>query len=139
MIPWAPLFLGLALCIALTAIGRGFWEALTFTVIACLMGYLTADFASSRPKPLWLEMRAARDATVLWHREEPGERILVMLETAGGPRYFSLPWSDATARQLQQAESAAEGRPVRMGQGSLDDQERMFYPDPQESRPEKTP
>ena len=97
-----------------------------------------------RPKPLTLEWRSPSNVQVLSAAPVENKAIYVWLSLPGSsePRAYTLPWSQKSAQELQDAMNKAEadGTEVKMAmltEGSRQDGEPMFYAAPQPSLPEK--
>jgi hypothetical protein len=120
--------------------------ALTTTALFLLVGYVSLVDLLSRPKPVdmeWAHANAA-DAAVLGVHMEEDKAIYLWLgfEGAEEPRAYVLPWDQETAKQLHDAQRAAEaeGTGVRVQlpfETSLDERERRFYAEPQPPQPAK--
>lgn len=97
----------------------------------------------ARPKPINMEWRSPAEAEVLWYRLEEGVALYFILHMPQGPRFYVMPWDGAAAEKLLQAgrESEKTGGTLRMSkpfEPSLsDDDERLFYSDPQPAPPPK--
>lgn len=100
------------------------------------------------PRPVALDaLRAsAEEATVQGVVLEPDRAIYLWLSLPGSEQPIALaaPWSEPLARQIVEAQAKAkkDGRAVkaklkRLYEPTLDDQEPMFYPEPQPALPEK--
>ena len=108
--------------------------------------YLSYAHLMSRPKPVSLEWwhQGASEATVVGSRMREGEAIYLWIELADTdePRAYKLPWQQELAKQLYGAEREAQanGTKVQMRlpfQERPDDQEPLFYAQPQPSLPPK--
>ncbi len=142
-----------ALAAALANIGvwspRRLWVKLSAVVaVAFFLPVTYGAFSEllSRPKPVGIEwaQRTVPEAVVLGSRTIEDKAIYLWLGLKGQqePRAYALPWSKNLARQLHaaQKEAKAEGRSVMMRQPferSLDQMERVFYPEPREAPPPK--
>jgi len=97
-----------------------------------------------RPKPFRLEWRSPSNIQVLSAAPVENQAIYVWLSWPGAsePRAYTLPWSERSAQELQDAMNKAEanGTEVQMAmlaQGSREPGEPMFYAAPQPPLPEK--
>lgn len=108
--------------------------------------YLGLNGMMSRPKPMSLEWyrASAEDANVIAATMIEGEAIYLWLRVPqdSEPRSYRMPWSEEAARQLAEAQHAAEsnGREVMMRKPfqSMQGAERpIFYPEPQPPLPAK--
>lgn len=117
-------------------------------VLALLMPtvYLGLNAMLSRPKPVSIEWLAApdEDAKVVAAYMDEDEAIYLWLKLAGEgePRAYRMPWHEQRARELHEAQQAAEqaGTEVVMRKPfARDDRESppMFHPEPQEAPPPK--
>lgn len=125
--------------------------AVKATALATASLFLPLAYASladllSRPKPVDLEwwQAGAEEATVLGSvlQEDQGIHLWLQLPDLAEPRGYVLPWSRATAENLQAAQREAEqqGGDVRMRlpfEPSLDQREPKFYAPPQPALPPK--
>jgi hypothetical protein len=125
--------------------------AIKGTALATSVLFLPVSYAGlvdllSKPKPVDLEwwQAEAPEAEVLASRPVENEAIYVWLQLpdVAEPRAYVLPWSRASAEQLQKAmrEARQNGGGVRMRlpfEASLDDGERKFYAQPQPALPPK--
>jgi len=116
----------------------------TFVCLIALV-YAGAVEMTGRPKPVGLEWRGTEEATLIGATMREGEAIYIWLQIDGAeePRAYTLPWSMASAQELQQAMSDAEanGTGVKVAQPfepSLDTGAARFYAMPQPALPEKT-
>ncbi len=142
---------GIAALLAVIAIWspRKVWVKASAVIATSLFLPLSyAAFADllSKPKPIDLEwaMRNVAEASVLSATFHEGEAIYLwlQLENVAEPRAYMLPWSQATAEQLQQAQREAENNQngLRMRQpfdASNENRKPMFYAPPQPTRPAK--
>ncbi len=120
--------------------------ALATTALFLPTAYISLVDMLSRPKPVgmeWLNANAT-DAVVLGSHMVEDEAIYIWLgiEGAAEPRAYVLPWDRETAKQLHDAQRAAEadgtGLRVQMPfESSVDDRERKFYAEPQLPQPAK--
>ena len=122
--------------------------ALATGVLLLPLSYASLTDLLSRPKPIdlgWWQTHA-EEATVLGSQLKEGQGIYVWLQLpdVAEPRSYVLPWSRATAEQLQAAERAAAqqqgGGSVQMRlpfEPSLEDREPLFYAKPQPAPPPK--
>lgn len=108
--------------------------ALTFVGLGDMLG---------RPRPMTFSTINA-EATVLRSVLKENDAIYLYLAVPGiaEPRSVVLPWNKNLAKQLMQAQGAAQrgSGKVKMhmrGIGSGDDRKPMFYPDPQPPLPLK--
>ncbi len=124
------------------------FTALVTTSLFLPAAYLGLVHLLSRPKPADLEWlhRQLPQATVISARMAENQGIYLWLELEGveEPRAYALPWSQELARQIHQAQRAAEkrGSAVKMAkpfQRSLDNREKKFFAAPQEPLPAKQP
>lgn len=123
------------------------WQrAVSATTFVVLIGIVYGGSIElmSRPKPLRLEWRDAKEAKVLGATMREGEAIFVWLQFPGSdePRAYELPWNTEMAQQVQTAmqEGQAKGTDVKMSQPfdpGLDDREPKFYAMPQPALPDK--
>jgi hypothetical protein len=120
--------------------------ALAVSVLFLPLGYASLVDLLSKPKPVDLEwwLRGAAEAEVLASRLVEGEAIYLWLQLpdVAEPRAYVLPWSRASAEQLQEAgrEADQQGGGVQMRlpfEPSLDQQEPRFYARPQPAPPPK--
>jgi len=125
---------------------RGWRRAASVATFLILIGLVYGGSVEllSRPKPMRLEWRGAKEAKVLAATMVEAQAIYVWLETADAPepRAYVLPWSTKTAQALQDAmqKGQATGRDVRMSKPfnpGLDDREPKFYAAPQPATPAK--
>lgn len=142
---------GVAALLAVIAIWspRKVWVKASAVIATSLFLPLSyAAFADllSKPKPVDLEwaMRNVAEASVLSATFHEGEAIYLwlQLENVTEPRAYMLPWSQAVAEQLQQAQREAESNQngLRMRQpfdASNENRKPMFYAPPQPARPAK--
>ena len=127
--------------------GKGWQRGASATIFVVLIAVVYAGSIEllSRPKPLRLEWRDAKEAQVVSASLREGEGIYVWLQFDGAsePRSYILPWNMKTAQQLQTAmqEGQAKGTDVKMTMPSassgLDDREPKFYAEPQQALPDK--
>jgi len=127
--------------------GNSWQRAASATIFVVLLAVVYAGSIDllSRPKPLRLEWRDAKEAQVVSASMREGEGIYVWLQFDGAsePRSYILPWDMKTAQQLQTAmqEGQAKGTDVKMtmpsGSSGLDDREPKFYAMPQQAPPDK--
>ena len=118
-------------------------HAMALVLFAVVVGASYTGFEAllSRAKPVGLELFAGReDVLVIAHTFDDGKAIYVLVQRET-PRLYSLPWSEETAQQLQDAMEAAEGQGtavlMRFGY-DRDTEEPMFYAVPQQQdRPMK--
>lgn len=117
-------------------------------VLAMLMPtvYMGLSTMLSRPKPVEIELlaRPAKDAEVVASYMKEGEAIYVWLKLPGAdePRAYRLPWNEKQARELRQAERAADeaGTQVAMRRpfgNHPTDSIPVFHPMPQKPLPPK--
>ena len=118
-------------------------------VVAGLMmptAYASLSTLLSQPKPVSLEWvrRNAPEATVLGSSIVEGEAIYLWLQFPDGhePRAYTLPYTLQTAKQLMEANRAAEEGKAELRmrkpfQRSLDTEEAQFYAEPQPAPPAK--
>lgn len=125
-------------------------KAQGIAAVLVLLGvsYLALADLIGRPKPIALEWLAdGREVDVLAAVPIEGVAIYVYILTEGfdEPLSIVIPWSQQAAQQLQDAQEKAEGEKGEGGEGrvkmrfeySLDPQEPMFYPMPQQALPPK--
>ncbi len=121
-------------------------SALVTTAFFLPVAYVSLADLLSRPKPIELEWSNVdiAEAAVLGARMEEDVAIYVWLGLEGleEPRAYVLPWDQEMAKQLYDAQRAAEaeGSGVRMMQPfeqSWDRRERRFYAAPQPPAPHK--
>ena len=128
---------------------RRVWTKVTALVTTALflpVVYISLVDMLSRPKPVdmeWLNANAT-SAAVLGAQMIEDEAIYLWLGIEGlaEPRAYVLPWDQETAKQLHEAQRAAEadGTGVRVEmpfESSVDDRERKFYAEPQPPLPAK--
>ena len=122
--------------------------ALATSVLLLPVSYAGLVDLLSKPKPIdleWWQTQAAQ-AEVLASRPVENEAIYVWLQLpdVAEPRAYVLPWSRASAEQLQQAmrDAKQNGGDVQMRlpfEPSLDEGERKFYAQPRQAPPPKDP
>lgn len=115
-------------------------------LVAIGLGLILVLNTMGTPKPYALEWPwvGAKEVSVLAAVPVENVAIYVWIGIPGEhePRSYSLPWSQKTAQQLQDAMNKAEGdgTELRMGMqfdGVSDNSEPMFYAAPQPPMPEK--
>lgn len=120
--------------------------ALALTLALFGTGYATAVELLGRPKPIQIEWwgRDLTEARVIAAELREDEAIYLWLAIEGveAPVSYALPWSLEAAKQLNGAmeEAEEEGVGVQMRSpfnASPDDQEPMFYAEPQPALPPK--
>jgi len=117
----------------------------TIFVVLITVVYAGSIELLSRPKPLRLEWRDAKEAQVVSASMREGQGIYVWLQFDGAsePRSYILPWDMKMAQQLQTAmqEGQQKGTDVKMtmpfSSSGLDDREPKFYAMPQQALPDK--
>lgn len=113
----APLVVILIL-LATTVRARVAAPLMTAVVMAYLTFVLGYFLVMGTPKAPQHERARPAVARVVWAAPQPGKAIYVLLTWEGQlePRYYVLPWSEATGRQLTGAlaKAKATGRPVMM-------------------------
>ncbi len=120
-------------------------QMLALALFAVLLGTSGTAFEHllSRPKPVGLELFGAPEPVlVLHHTFEEGRAIYVLLQR-DTPRLYSLPWSEETAQQLQDAVRAAEGQGtavlMRFNRDAEIDEPQFYAIPQQQARPDKPP
>ncbi len=100
-----------ATALTLIAIYRGpAWAgfALIMYAVVLVVSYASFETLLSRPKPIQIELFAPDEPVELLHFTfEEGKAIYVMVQLKT-PRLYTLPWSEETAKQLQDATGEAE-------------------------------
>jgi len=126
--------------------GSSWQRAASATIFVILLAVVYGGSIEllSRPKPLRLEWRDAKDAQVVSASLREGEGIYVWLQLDGTsePRSYILPWNMKVAQQLQTAmqEGQAQGTGVKMVMpfaSGLDERDPKFYAMPQPALPDK--
>jgi hypothetical protein len=150
------LLFGLALALVTILTNIGIWSqhrlAVKLTALAVAVLFLPTAYFSmvtllSRPKPILLEWTApkADETTVIaaQMKEDVAIYLWVQRPDSDEPRAYVLPWDEQVARQLHEAQRAAEAEggtvQVRLApqQNNLDPAERMFYTAPPAAPPPK--
>jgi len=146
----------LSLATALAAIAiwspRALWikvSALVITTAFVPLTYVSVIDLLSRPKPIALEWSRAglAEAKVIGADLREGEGIYLWLRVPGAeaPRSYVLPWNQKLAEQLHKAQREATERGTGLRARNLFrtgpeiKQEPVFYAEPQQARPPKTP
>lgn len=121
--------------------------ALAVATLVLPTAYFSLVTLLSRPKPIALEWTPpkAEETTVIaaQMKEEVAIYLWVQRPDSEEPRAYVLPWDEQTARQLHEAQRAAEAEggtvQVRLSptQKNLDPADRMFYAAPPAAPPPK--
>ncbi|HEX9463632.1 MAG TPA: hypothetical protein VGB82_13625 [Alphaproteobacteria bacterium] len=140
--------LGVFAYVALPAASR-LRRAIVSASLAVVLGVLFFGYSDmlGRPKSTRLEvLRGAQEARVLGTYLKEGQGIYLWLQLPGldEPRYYELPWSQNTAKAMQEAirqNADGHGAGVAMHlpfeRGWSKEEEPKFYPLPQPQLPDK--
>lgn len=144
--------LGVGLTICLIALWSMRHATARLLITALFAGFIVAVFLGatsllSRAKPVtieWLRPQVEEATILSGHLVENVGIYLTLVWGDSEPRLYVMPWDRQTAEQLQQALAEAERNGTktmmkRPFETSQDDQEPLFYAQPQPKLPDKIP
>lgn len=128
---WLAACLAPAFVLAAAVLWRASWRWAALYAGLMAVSVLGAVEIMGASKPVWAEWRDMEDAEVIGAHYVPNVAIYVWV-LRDEPRVYRLPWSDKTAREMQQF--AQQNIPYVM---DYDQQDPVFHPMPQPPSPEK--
>ncbi len=147
---FALVFAALA-AIAIWSRRSALWKIATLAliVLALPLGYFAYLDLLAKPKPMHLEYREFGETEIISAVLQEDEAIYLWMNVADKPRFYELPWDDATALELQTVMRDARKKGVGVGmrlqelvEGAFENTEELrpaqkFYALPYPAPPQK--